>query len=317
MGTEEEVLDAIANGVWGRKNTRLLPTVGATTSDFYVNASPLAARTEQRRSERLVWQPQDGQIQSDLSEAFWEFLDLGSADDDRLWMFAAKYGPLLAPQGDVQHQEQPDDWRSLSRGFNAAYDLALAEKGWEPDAHESRVNAFLTITVPILMRSQQYVLRSAEDHDEMVAWAIGVGSVVLERLTSQKFPERILNGALNAANVGPAIDLNDNHPGAQVLAVPVSPLATTLEVEGIVKHQVPGLLAILALSLATAMQHLERPRCSRCGKPARKLKRAPRPDQPWYGDHDTCRAQAHLESVTRTNARLAQLARDARTSRQE
>jgi hypothetical protein len=106
-------------------------------------------------------------------------------------------------------------------------------------------------------------------------------------------PDWLVTTVLQLAGVGPSFRENLRTSPSIGYTVPARPVDSL----GPPVWQVTGLLPVLAVSLAVAAQTQQHARCTWCGKPAAIGKRRPRTNQPWYGDHASCRALARAKTM--------------------
>jgi len=280
----------------------------------------------------LQWTGQPVHPSEPLGSVFWDFLGLADAPDADILTFARRVGPLQWPEVGVGEQDSTtpaaspelttttthDDkvptplmteplrtWRMYARGLRALYDLMDPAL---PRNSEILTWSVAPAAIPFWLADPN---RDAEPLEE--GW---LGSFVMAHyglgidpgMESIAWEDRLLLAALAAARVGPA------HPAdpraGLVYTLPGTPL-NAADGDGGVLWQVRGLAPILIASLAFAVRTQERPRCTRCGRPAAVVTRGPRAGHAWYGDHELCRALSRAETLMQTEQRRA-----ARHSRQ-
>jgi hypothetical protein len=147
--------------------------------------------------------------------------------------------------------------------------------------------------------------RDADSLEEDWLVSVVMGHYMLgfdSKLASIAWEDRLLLAALAAAGVGPAYPADPR--AGLVYTLPATPI-TAGDDDGSVLWQVRGLAPILTASLAFAVRTQERPRCTRCGRPAAVVTRGPRAGHAWYGDHTLCRALSRAETIMQTEQRRA------------
>lgn len=215
-------------------------------------------------------------------------------------------------------------WRMYARGLTALFD-ALDPSLPVHERQVSREWLYAPLVVPLWLRG---VVGPADQ--EYLASGL-VAKILDENPLFGDSAETLLEVALVVAGVGPAFllrqepdrrrdnavtDIEADDPTELPGGADDSSGGLSYTISGTLINapdrlsgqlwQTNGLLPILTISLAFAVSTQERHRCSWCGKPAAKVKRAPRKGQPWYGDHDACRVWARTASLVRSEDKRAE-----------
>jgi hypothetical protein len=288
----------------------------------------LAVVDEGRPAATLQWTGPPAQPSEPLVSVFWDFLALADAPDADILTFARRFGPLRWPEGPRDEQDPappaaspeptgrttPEDevptqpmteplrtWRMYARGLRALYDLVDPAIPAGTRTTEILTWSVAPAAIPLWLADPD---RAEEPLEE--GWLVGLvmahyGLGVESHLASIAWEDRLLLAALAAAGVGPAYPADPR--AGLVYTLPATPI--TADGSGGDLWQVRGLAPILTTSLAFAVRTQERPRCTRCGRPAAVVTRGPRAGHAWYGDHVLCRALSRAETIMKTEEKRA------------
>jgi hypothetical protein len=200
--------------------------------------------------------------------------------------------------GDLLLDEPLQAWRMYARGLAALFDLVdlgLPRDAITPETWEWSIAA---IAIPLwLMDRERMPPPITEAEVPSLMTELGLGRAIPS-------PNELVESALGLAGISPAYDSapeSTSMPGYTLSAVPINAAG----MPGMQMWQVRGLQPILAASLSLAALTQERPRCTRCQKPAAIVTRGPRQGRPWYGDHTWCRAMARAETMIKAEDKRA------------
>jgi hypothetical protein len=274
----------------------------------------------------LHWSQEPTHLSEPVGTRFWEFLTLADASDEAIITFARRFGPLRWPEAADEARVQPPDgesgaassadtdkegapplteplriWRMYARGLAALYDLV--DPALPPQARDSQIWTWSAAAAAIpLWLADPNPERQPEE-----GWLAGfvTANYALEDGPASKMAwgEQLVTASLVGAGIDPAFATDP--AVALAYTLPASAIESGAKSQDVV-WRVQGLLPILTVSLAVALRTQERPRCTRCGKPAAIVERAPRKGRAWYGDHTWCRALARAETIMAAEQKRAE-----------